>query len=192
MGSRVANSLFSASTPACGEGVRAGWIFPRWYNRRCATVFSPSFFPPWPGAARSIRSTSLPAGASEAANPAADVPTIAFQLGFAGTSGADAAAQPGESPALSGQPGEEILQLCQLHLEPALGGVRPARRRCRESRRSGPPPGRAGRPLGSYVGWRSAPGRKSPDPPPAFSHSSRSSARRPLPRQVALSGDSRF
>ena len=62
----------------------------------------------------------------EIANAAADVPPVGLQLGFTGTPGADAAAQPGKGGALPRQPGQEVLQLCQLHLQPPFGGMRPA------------------------------------------------------------------
>ena len=53
-------------------------------------------------------------------NPAADMPPIAFQLGFAGAPGADAAAQPGQGGSLPRQPGQQVFQLGQLHLQPPL------------------------------------------------------------------------
>ena len=48
------------------------------------------------------------------------MPPVGLQLGFTGTPGADAAAQPGKGGALPRQPGQEVLQLCQLHLQLAL------------------------------------------------------------------------
>ena len=53
-------------------------------------------------------------------DPAADMPPIAFQLGFAGAPGADTAAQTGQGGSLPRQPGQQILQLRQLHLQPPL------------------------------------------------------------------------
>ena len=48
--------------------------------------------------------------------PAADVSAVTFQLAFAGTAGADAAAQTGKAGALSCQTRQTVLQLRQLHL----------------------------------------------------------------------------
>ena len=61
----------------------------------------------------------------QAGDPLPDVPPVAFQLGFAGTPGADAAALAGKAPAHAGEPGQKILILGQLHLEAALLGLCP-------------------------------------------------------------------
>ena len=53
-------------------------------------------------------------------NPPPDVPPVRFQLGFAGASGTDAAAQPGQGRTLSPQPWQQIAQLSKLHLQLAL------------------------------------------------------------------------
>ena len=53
----------------------------------------------------------------------ADAPAIHLQTRFAGAAGADAAAQTGHGRALTGQPGQAILHLRQLHLQLALGGL---------------------------------------------------------------------
>ena len=60
-------------------------------------------------------------------NAAAKVAAVGFQLRLAGAAGADAAALPGQAGSHPGQAGQEILILCQLHLESALGGFGPLR-----------------------------------------------------------------
>ena len=50
---------------------------------------------------------------------------VRFQLGLTGASGADAAALSGQAGTHAGQPGQQILVLCQLHLKPALPGLGP-------------------------------------------------------------------
>ncbi len=52
-----------------------------------------------------------------------DFAAIGFQLGFAGTAGPDAAAELRHLHAASCQPGQQVLQLRQLHLELALAGA---------------------------------------------------------------------
>ena len=59
-------------------------------------------------------------------NAAADVAPIALQFALAGTSGADAASQPGQRRSLPAQPGQPVLQLRQLHLQPPLRRLRPS------------------------------------------------------------------
>ena len=56
-------------------------------------------------------------------NPAA----VGFELGFAGTARADAAAQPRHRRAVPGQPRQQIVQLRQLHLQLAFPRARPPR-----------------------------------------------------------------
>jgi hypothetical protein len=51
-----------------------------------------------------------------------NLPPVGFQLGFAGSAGADAAAQLRHGFALAGQPRQHVLKLRQLHLQLALAG----------------------------------------------------------------------
>ena len=57
------------------------------------------------------------------ANAAIDLAAIGFQLSFARTAGADAAAELRHLHAASGQSREQVLQLRQLHLELAFAGA---------------------------------------------------------------------
>ncbi len=52
---------------------------------------------------------------------------VGFEFGFAGTAGADAAAQPGHRRAVAGQPRQQIVQLRQLHLQLAFSRAGAAR-----------------------------------------------------------------
>ena len=56
-------------------------------------------------------------------DPLPDMAAVRFQLGFAGSPGADAAALPGQAGAHAGQPGQQIFILRQLHLKPAFPGL---------------------------------------------------------------------
>ena len=60
------------------------------------------------------------------ANAAVDFAAIGFQLGFAGTAGADAAAELRHLHAASRQSRQQVLQLRQFHLELAFTGARVA------------------------------------------------------------------
>ena len=53
------------------------------------------------------------------------MPPVGFQLGFAGAPGTDAAALPGQAGAHTGKPGQQILVLGKLHLEPTFLGLCP-------------------------------------------------------------------
>ena len=55
-----------------------------------------------------------------------DAAAVGFELGFTGSAGADAAAQAGQRGTLAGQPGQQILELRQFHLEAPFSGARPA------------------------------------------------------------------
>ena len=61
----------------------------------------------------------------QSGDPLPDVPAVAFQLGFAGAPGTDAAALPGKALAHTGQPGQQIFILGQLHLQAAFLGLGP-------------------------------------------------------------------
>ena len=58
-------------------------------------------------------------------DPFPDVPPVAFQLGFAGAPGANAAALTGKALSHAGEPGQQIFILGKLHLKPALSGLGP-------------------------------------------------------------------
>ena len=58
-------------------------------------------------------------------DPLPDVTAVRFQLGFAGTPGADAAALAGKACAHTGQPGQQVFILGQLHLKAAFLGLGP-------------------------------------------------------------------
>ena len=63
--------------------------------------------------------------ALEGLDAPADVAAVAFQLGFTGAAGADAAAQPAQRGAKARQPGQAVFQLGQLHLQAAFAGAGP-------------------------------------------------------------------
>ena len=60
-------------------------------------------------------------------NARPNAPPVGFELGFTGTSRADAAAQSRKRRAGTSQPGQQVLQLGQLHLQLALFGPGPPR-----------------------------------------------------------------
>jgi hypothetical protein len=62
--------------------------------------------------------------ALELANTAGNATAVRFELGFSGAASADSAAQPGERCALPGETRQEILQLRELDLKPALCSAR--------------------------------------------------------------------
>ncbi len=59
-----------------------------------------------------------------AAMPLVNAPAVGFELGFAGASGSDAAAQPRHRRAVPAQPRQQIVQLRQFHLQLAFPGAR--------------------------------------------------------------------
>ena len=69
------------------------------------------------------RTYSLEVGA-QLDDASAYFPAVALELRLARTAGADAAAQAGHLGTASGQPGQEIVELSQFHLQPALPGPR--------------------------------------------------------------------
>ncbi len=54
-------------------------------------------------------------------DPLADQAPVGFELGFAGTAQPDAALLPLQVGPVPGQPGREVRQLCELHLQLAFG-----------------------------------------------------------------------
>ena len=54
---------------------------------------------------------------------AGDAAAVGFQLGFAGTAGADAAAQPRHLHAVAGEARQQVVQLRQFHLQAAFAGA---------------------------------------------------------------------
>ena len=58
-----------------------------------------------------------------------NAPAVGFELGFAGASGSDAAAQPRHGRAVAGQPRQQIVQLRQLDLQAGLPGCGRAARK---------------------------------------------------------------
>ena len=60
-------------------------------------------------------------------NARADAPAVGFELGFAGASRADAAAQPRQRRAGADEPRQQVFQLRELHLQLAFARPRAAR-----------------------------------------------------------------
>ena len=117
MGSRVANRRASARTVGLGEPVEEGGFAgvgvarqrQRGQRNRAAA-------PPVEGAA----------GAHalqfefDLLDPTGDAAAVGFQLRLARSAGADAAAQPRHLDAAAGKAGQQVIELRQFHLEPAL------------------------------------------------------------------------
>ena len=122
VGSSVANMRASASTPA--------------RVRRLNSVDLPALV--YPASARVASGTALAAAAVQGAagahafqvvldflDAAGDAAAVGLELRFAGTAGADAAAQPGHFGAPAGQPGQQVVELRQFHLQAAFAGSGP-------------------------------------------------------------------
>jgi hypothetical protein len=62
-----------------------------------------------------------------------DAPAVRFELGFAGASRADAAAEARERGARTGQPGQQVFELRQLDLPLSFPRARTAREDVEES-----------------------------------------------------------